>query len=193
MVYGIDALKLFSEIGEEDPKTADAEKTKKKLAEAKDMADVLIDKSPAVKKHHDTPVEQRTASTSRKRGPTGSTKNTPMPANKIAKTKSFSKKQDPHSYVNLRVAKMFGPELYFGTITKFIAPPTSQDDELWHVRYDDDDNEDYDAKDLKKALNLYKANINKDKKNRVAKNSVEAASAPDAPDAMDADARLEMD
>jgi len=64
---------------------------------------------------------------------------------------------------------------------------------LWHVRYDDDDNEDYDAKDLKKALNLYKANINKDKKNRVAKNSVEAASAPDAPDAMDADARLEMD
>lgn len=161
----LDALSLFNEIGEEDPAAAEGEKVKKKMADSKEIATMLVSKSAIVKKHSETPVAERKGSESKKRGPLGTP--TKGPPNKVAKTKSFSNKVDPHSYVNSRVSKMFGEETYYGTITKYIAAPTAKDDHLWHVLYDDDDSEDFDAKDLKKALALYKQKCKGDKKARV--------------------------
>ena len=54
--------------------------------------------------------------------------------------------------------------MYFGTITHHVKDPSG---DLWHVLYDDEDSEDYDAKDLKKSLNLYKTEHVNDKKSRV--------------------------
>jgi hypothetical protein len=63
-------------------------------------------------------------------------------------------------YVNERVAKAFPSqeddtfEIYFGTIDGFVA--SSEDDHpLWHVQYDDDDEEEFDEYDVKKAIRLY--------------------------------------
>lgn len=186
-----DGLSLFNALGEADPAAMEGEKGKKKVAQAKETVDMLISKSAAVKKHSETPVDDRKAANSRKRGPGGSSKS--APPSKASKTKSFSKKQDPHSYVNLRCAKAFGPDVYFGTITKYITPPTARDDELWHVLYDDDDSEDFDSKDLRRALSLYKANIASDKKSRVTESSgagideeTEAEAEPEDADADDA-------
>ena len=156
---------MFHEIGEEDPAAAEGEKVKKKMADSKEIATMLVSKSAIVKKHFETPIAERKGSESKKRGPGGTP--TKAPPNKVAKTKSFSKKVDPHSYVNSRVSKMFGDDTYYGTITKYIAAPSAKDDDLWHVLYDDDDSEDFDAKDLKKALALYKQKSKGDPKARV--------------------------
>ena len=125
------------------------------MAAAKEIADLLLSKSSSVKKHSETPVaERQEGSESKKRGPAGPASKSPP--NKVAKTKSFSKKLDPQAYIGARVSKMFGADVYYGTITSYIPAPSAKDDDLWHVLYDDDDSEDFDAKDLKKALNLYR-------------------------------------
>jgi len=63
---------------------------------------------------------------------------------------------NPRTYIKTRVAKRFGRTLYFGTITHY------RREGLWHVLYDDGDEEDYDRKDLSKAEKLYDKNKNKD-------------------------------
>merc|ERR1712032_916215 len=63
----------------------------------------------------------------------------------------------PKNYIKTRVAKRFGGTLYFGTITHY------RREGLWHVLYDDGDEEDYDRKDLIKAEKLYDKNKTKDK------------------------------
>jgi hypothetical protein len=62
-------------------------------------------------------------------------------------------KRDPESYVEKRVAKFFGGDLFFGTVKQYRS-----DAEVWFVKYDDGDDEEYDAKDLKENLQLYREN-----------------------------------
>ena len=92
-----DALTLYREIGEDDPDAAESAKTQRKMEEAKETATLLESKSATVKKHSELPVAQRGAG--RKRAAGTATKSAP-PA-KVAKTKSFSKKQDPNVSVNM--------------------------------------------------------------------------------------------
>ena len=71
-------------------------------------------------------------------------------------------KTNPESYVNRRVAKYFGDQLYFGTVKSF-GPETRFGDQIWHVKYDDSDKEDYDADDLDDGLRLYRQKRRADK------------------------------
>lgn len=70
---------------------------------------------------------------------------------------------DPEELVNKRVAKWFGDSLFFGTIEYF-----DEGEKWWHVIYDDDDQEDFDSKQVRTALALYEQNKKSDpkKKNR---------------------------
>lgn len=52
--------------------------------------------------------------------------------------------------VGARIAKKFGQNLHFGTIMS----PCKRG--LWHIQYDDKDNEDFDRNDMENALELYK-------------------------------------
>mmetsp|Transcript_19722 Transcript_19722/g.43011 ORF Transcript_19722/g.43011 Transcript_19722/m.43011 type:complete len:2026 (+) Transcript_19722:197-6274(+) len=73
-------------------------------------------------------------------------------------------------HVTKRIAKDFDGVLYLGTVTGFVSSLDDDDDNnaaaaaaapasggMWHVRYDDGDEEDYDRTDLDKALALYDA------------------------------------
>jgi len=63
--------------------------------------------------------------------------------------------KDPRYYLGKRIGKEFGEEIFFGNIVSY-------DDELWHVKYDDGDEEDYDINDLKKYQKTYKKHRNND-------------------------------
>lgn len=76
--------------------------------------------------------------------------------------KSRTAKVDPLVYVGHRVCKMFPLEneegimvdvLFYGTITEYDA-----ENKLWQVVYDDDDQEDFDERDMKTAVRLYDEN-----------------------------------
>merc|ERR1712025_1388288 len=62
---------------------------------------------------------------------------------------STDSKKDPECYLGKRIGKEFGRDIFFGKIVSY-------DDELWHVEYDDGDEEDYDINDLKKYQKTYK-------------------------------------
>jgi hypothetical protein len=68
---------------------------------------------------------------------------------------------DPKIFLNKRVAKWFNDhELYFGTIDAI-----SRQDEKetwWHVLYDDDDQEDFDIRQVRRALQDYEQNKSED-------------------------------
>ena len=61
------------------------------------------------------------------------------------------------SFVKTRICKYFGKPrtLYFGTVVSF-SPADAEDDEpLWHVVYDDNDEEDYTWPELRKRRKMY--------------------------------------
>lgn len=59
---------------------------------------------------------------------------------------------DPCSFVHRRISKDFDGTTFFGTILKY---DDSDDPPLWSVVYDDGDREDYEKRDLIKALKHY--------------------------------------
>jgi hypothetical protein len=88
-----------------------------------------------------------------------SRKSTGTPTPRATKSKEDKKTM----YLNKRVAKEFQQEdetgepfteVYFGTIDSYVSTSDSEHP-LWHVQYDDDDEEEYDEKDLKRAIRLY--------------------------------------
>jgi pantothenate kinase type III len=64
------------------------------------------------------------------------------------------------SYLLRRVAKYFDDELYFGTIDEFYRP---DDLDLWHVTYDDGDQEDLELGEMLTSLQEYNAHKGKDR------------------------------
>jgi hypothetical protein len=62
-------------------------------------------------------------------------------------------------YIDRRVAKHFGKDLYFGSIDEFYNPDGV---DLWHVTYDDGDQEDFELDELIPAFEEYRKNKNKD-------------------------------
>ena len=62
---------------------------------------------------------------------------------------------NPSSFVQKRISKDFDGVTFFGTVTKY---DDSDDPAFWHVVYDDGDDEDYNKKDLIKALKNYRIN-----------------------------------
>jgi len=78
------------------------------------------------------------------------------------------KEDDPKKYIGQRIAKYFDdptpqdPDhqiIYFGTIDK-----VSKDNSLWHIRYDDDDEEEFDFSEIRAAILFYAKNKKDDEK-----------------------------
>jgi pantothenate kinase type III len=64
-----------------------------------------------------------------------------------------------NKYLNRRVSKFFGQALYFGVVDEFYNPDGV---DLWHVTYDDGDQEDFEWDELMVAFEDYRKNKNKD-------------------------------
>jgi hypothetical protein len=162
LIVPLEGLLLYKKVGEEYKEPAAAEKLKEKAEAAEASAKVLETKSAEVKKLCSVPPSER-----KKSGQQRNAQPTKVaPPEKKAKVKTPSKKQSPFSYIGQRVAKFFGDDVFFGTIKKYIEPGAGEFD-LWHIVYDDDDQEDFDSKDLRKALNLYKQRRSEDKASKV--------------------------
>jgi hypothetical protein len=159
-----DGLMMYREVGEEDNEEAEANKKDKvqKMEEAEETAKILVESSSLVKTHSETPAAERKQNKKRNAPPTKT-----APPAKAQKVKGARKKEDPLVFIGQRVAKYFGEEVYFGTVKKFSPPATKKDGDLWHIVYDDDDQEDFDYKELKKAVALYESNQKDDKVSRV--------------------------
>ena len=56
------------------------------------------------------------------------------------------------SLVHTRIAKQFGNDIHFGTILTYFP---NNDNPLWHVMYDDGDNEDLNSSELTRSTELY--------------------------------------
>jgi len=61
---------------------------------------------------------------------------------------------DPEANIGIRVAKYFGNDLFVGEITKYLKSSG-----LWHVEYDDGDEEDFDMVELSSAKQVYIAEM----------------------------------
>lgn len=59
--------------------------------------------------------------------------------------------------LNARVAKHFNRKLYFGTVIDFCS-----DEKWWRVKYDDDDEEDLEHRQIIQAKNLRDKNARRD-------------------------------
>lgn len=182
-----DALLLYKEIGEEPAIVS--EQSEEKRTQANEMAQILMSKSAIVKKHSETPISERKGQSSRKRS-AGPSKR--APGVKTAKISVSARKQDPLSYVGKRVAKYFGEDVFFGTVEKYIPPTSPNDEDLWHIHYDDEDQEDYDLKDLRKNLKIYEKHQDKDTKSKVTSVAEAAADVDGAAPAMAAPATADV-
>lgn len=61
---------------------------------------------------------------------------------------------DPTQFVGERIAKIFGGKVYFGSISKVVLD-AEVGETLWHVDYDDGDEEEFSLEDLEEAQKLY--------------------------------------
>ena len=75
---------------------------------------------------------------------------------------------DPLSFVRQRISKDFDGGSFFGTILKY---DNSENPAFWHVEYDDGDEEDFNKRDLMKALRHYSIHGNNDP-NKTTKSTV---------------------
>lgn len=166
-------FKLFAVHGEKDKPKKGRPPKKEKSSDEKagkggmDKAEA-IDGSPsaavaaAVKK--DKEGKKKTAdipSFPMKDGKPGKKRSNPAAGDKPAAKKAKAKgpdafeevyTSDPKSFVRRRVSKNFDGEIFYGTIMEYDGSETPP---LWHVEYDDGDEEDFEKKDLIKALKHY--------------------------------------
>ena len=64
---------------------------------------------------------------------------------------NFVDPSEANKCIGTRIAKLFDGEVYFGSITQY-----NEKTQFWHVVYDDNDEEDYDPRDLEGAGKLYR-------------------------------------
>jgi hypothetical protein len=170
LVQLYDAMFLYTEVGEE-LKEKDKEDWvgEKRIASTKVQED-LVEKNnkiqkrkeelDAIKKKEGSVVNMLTSLENEKRG-----EKRPRPT-------PTATKDDPKKYIGQRVAKIFEMPssenvnktetlLYFGTVDKITDPSNL----LWHVQYDDGDEEDYDFREIRAGILLnakHKASSTKD-------------------------------
>ncbi len=86
---------------------------------------------------------------------------------KRPKRSSKKKESDPRKFIGQRIAKYFDDPIpndpghqiiYFGTIDKY-----TPGEKLWHITYDDDDEEEFDFPEIREAILLYSKNKDDDK------------------------------
>jgi hypothetical protein len=150
-------------------KVANAAKPKPPARSSANISTIVLPTSPNVDKlsfsaDKATNGAHAATTTSAKRGRLPKSPDDPPASGKKAKTVSKRSK-----YLGERVAKVFEQEdetgqpfrqLYFGNIDRYVAT-ADESNPLWHVQYDDDDEEEFDEKDVTSAIKLYA----KEKKN----------------------------
>ena len=57
--------------------------------------------------------------------------------------------------IDLRVAKFFKDELFYGTVTEYLPPLEADEYPLWKIKYDDGDGEDWDRDELLEGVRLF--------------------------------------
>ena len=162
-----DGLRLYMEHGEEkvDEETIWA---KEKTSKAKDVQDKLESESSKVQKRGQELAKEI------EKGNTlvqiVATRTEEPPAKKAKKSPSSSKKpnrggKDPKDFVNKRIVKYFPDmeEWYYGTV-EYFSGKDGNGTELWHIQYDDDDQEDFDFSELREGIMNYEKRKDKDEK-----------------------------
>lgn len=88
----------------------------------------------------------------------------PFESPKKPKTKIPNPKKDPRAILGKRVAKYFDRNLFFGTVKNIVDDVVDEDanEVWWHILYDDDDEEDMDAQQVRTGLKLYIEHCEKD-------------------------------
>jgi len=75
---------------------------------------------------------------------------------KKARKNSFPQK-DPLSCIGSKIAKYFDADIFYGTVTRYLKYQGG----LWHVRYEDGDEEDLDQREVTEALKLFGSDVRK--------------------------------
>lgn len=195
----VDAFKLYVDVGE----TGNGDKLKidqlnKSVTQMDEKFPKLKDGAPQrvaaqeeeVKRKQEAEAKRRQAqSPKRSRAPS----KTPAPK-KTRRSKEATDTNKKTMYIKKRIAKAFEgtngeSEIYFGTIARIT---NTKEPYYWHITYDDDDEEEFDEKDIAAALKLYQVHRADDPKTKemiqvhVAKASLKPPPAPNK-DSMDVD------
>lgn len=153
-----DAMTLYREVGEKDKEENEEEWVEEKREASSKVQVNLEEKNDQIKKRK---IELDAAKEKE-----GSIINALCPEEESRakkRPKPTPKKKDdtgPKKFIGQRIAKYFmnpNEVLYFGTIDNYTASK-----KLWHVTYDDDDEEEYDRNDVREAILLYAKNKDDD-------------------------------
>jgi hypothetical protein len=157
-----DALALYGEVGETSEEDTRLCSTDEKRKTSQQVQDTLVKTSSKVSARKEVldAMKESEGSIASILG---------IPTVKRGKKRNRNPKVfngDPTEFINQRVAKWFEDELYFGTIES-ISNQGDGVETWWHVLYDDDDQEDFDIRQLRKALKDYEENKSSDPKKKV--------------------------
>ena len=162
-----DAMVLYTEVGEELKEKDKEDWVGEKLKASTKVQEDLVEKNnkiqkrkeefDATKKKEGSVVSMLTSLENEKRG-----EKRPRP------TPTTTKKVDPKKYIGQRVTKYFEmPSVedvdknetlpYHGTVDKITDPSNL----LWHVQYDDGDEEDYDFREIRDGILLHAKHLAK--------------------------------
>jgi hypothetical protein len=171
-------MQLYQQVGEKtttNKRDWTEESRTQKKNDAKKCADMLLEKSEWLRKKKEEDEKAKAAAKAAgavkrspstlkvgtaKRAKISSPAGTPRARPKLDK-KTF--------YLNKRVSKAFPmedndgklrDEIYFGTVDYL---KHADEPYLWHIQYDDDDEEEFDEKDMKVGLKLYEKHEREDK------------------------------
>jgi hypothetical protein len=154
----VDALRLYEEVRESSDEENKLYHTEAKQESSRMVQDDLVDCNKAVLAEKEVLDHMRQSE-----GSVASILGTPTIA-KRGKKRSRTPKTfdgDPKIFLNKRVAKWFNDDdLYFGTIDAISRQ--DENETWWHVLYDDDDQEDFDIRQVRRALQDYEQNKSED-------------------------------
>ncbi|CAJ1949318.1 unnamed protein product [Cylindrotheca closterium] len=163
-----DALQLYLEVGEiKSGEKLKLDQVNKSIVQMEAKSSKLKEDAPKRQEKREEELAQHKATDDNKKqaqsGGKRGRKSKDGPQKK--KAKGGKETGDKRTmYINKRVAKAFeGPggeaAIYFGTIDKVTQP---KEPFYWHVIYDDEDEEEFDEKDILSALRLYQVHRNDD-------------------------------
>ena len=161
----VDALVFYSEVGEEEKGENESDWAKAKREAMISVLADLVKHSSEISSRKDQLDAVR-----QKEGSLSSLLGQPAPAEKRGKKRGRPSIDDPDQFLDKRIAKWFEEDdpdnpgkivnkLYFGTVDYVVR---DEEEILWHIMYDDDDQEDFDIRQVRQGLKEYEEHKNED-------------------------------